>query len=509
MQIRLTILLFAYFILISCCCAQDTKKMTNKFFPDFDVKIPTPAFNKKKGFTKYDEMMSFLDKMVKEHPAAISYEFIGSSQKGKEIPIVYIGDKTNYKTKVAFMGGLHGNEPASSEGMLFLIHNLLKEDSLSHLKENLSIAIIPMANIDGYEKQNRYAANGQDLNRDQTKFTNQESIYIKKAINAFSPDLMVDFHEYKPYRVDFVKFGEYGVTQMFDVMFLYSGNLNVSPSIKKVTEDYILKQAMPVLDQYKLKYHNYVSSKHKNNAVYFNLGSVSPRSSATSYALSNCVSLLMEIRGVGLNRTSFNRRVFTTYLLANSFLNTANTYAEEIQSALEKATDFNDEIVIKYKKEKTGYSLKMIDVYQNELIPVDVTLYNGLKCKPVLTRKRPNYYIIESELSSVVDKLKTLGLSVDTLKYDEFLEIESYKITSLKQSPELFQGFHENIITTELFTTKKIFKKGTYIVPMNQKRSNLAVETLEPEMLSGFLRFNVIDPDDINKIHRYLLNKEL
>ena len=92
---------------------------------------------------------------------------------------------------------------------------------------------------------------------------------------------------------------------MFDVMFLYSGNLNVSPSIKKVTEDYILKQAMPVLDQYKLKYHNYVSSKHKNNAVYFNLGSVSPRSSATSYALSNCVSLLMEIRGVGLNRSSF------------------------------------------------------------------------------------------------------------------------------------------------------------------------------------------------------------
>ena len=258
-----------------------------------------------------------------------------------------------------------------------------------------------------------------------------------------------------------------------------------------------------------MKYHNYVSSKHKNNAVYFNLGSVSPRSSATSYALSNCVSLLMEIRGVGLNRTSFNRRVFTTYLLANSFLNTANTYAEEIQSALEKATDFNDEIVIKYKKEKSGYSLNMIDVYENKLIPVDVTLHNGLKCKPVLTRKRPNYYIIESELSSVVEKLKILGLSVGTLKYDELLEIESYKITSLKKSSELFQGFHENIMTTELVTTKKIFKKGTYVVPMNQKRSNLAVETLEPEMLSGFLRFNVIEPNDINKIHRYLLNKEL
>jgi hypothetical protein len=509
MQIRFTILLITYFNFVSCFSAQDTKKITDKYFPDFDIEIPTPAFNKKKGFTKYDEMMSFLDKMIKEHPSSIYYEFIGASQKGKKIPIVYIGNKIKYKTKVAFMGGLHGNEPASSEGMLFLIHNLLKEDSLKQLKENLNIAIIPMANIDGYEKQSRYAANGQDLNRDQTKFTNQESIYIKKAINKFSPDIMVDFHEYKPYRVDFVKFGEYGVTQMFDVMFLYSGNLNVSPSIRSLTEDYILKHAKPLLDQYDLKHHNYVSSKHKNNAVYFNLGSVSPRSSATSYALSNCVSLLMEIRGVGLNRTSFNRRVFTTYLLANSFLNTSYAYAEEIQLALKKANDFNDEIVIKYKKEKSGYSLNMIDVYENKLFPVDVTLYNGLKCQPVLTRTRPNYYIIEPELSRVVDKLKILGLYVDTLQFDELLEIESYKITSLKQSPELFQGFHENIITTELFTTTKIFKKGTFVVPMNQKRSNLAIETLEPEMLSGFLRFNVIEPNDINKIHRYLLNKEL
>jgi hypothetical protein len=28
-------------------------------------------------------------------------------------------------------------------------------------------------------------------------------------------------------------------------------------------------------------------------------------------------------------------------------------------------------------------------------------------------------------------------------------------------------------------------------------------------MLSGFLRFNVIKPESINKIHRYLQNKQL
>ena len=132
------------------------------------------------------------------------------------------------------MGGLHGNEPASTEGLLFFMYNLLNEDSLKSVLEDVNLSIIPMANIDGFEIQDRYAANGQDLNRDQTKLTNPEMQILKKAINEFDPHVMVDFHEYKPYRVDFVKFGEYGTTSMFDCMFLYTGNLNVCPSIKKL-----------------------------------------------------------------------------------------------------------------------------------------------------------------------------------------------------------------------------------------------------------------------------------
>ena len=217
----------------------------------------------------------------------------------------------------------------------------------------------------------------------------------------------------------------------------------------------------------------------------------------------------MEIRGVGLKRTSFNRRVFTTYLLANSYLNTALKNSNELKLAIKQANHFPEDIIIKYKKQKSGYTLNMIDVYENKLIPINVTLHNGLECSPVIKRKRPNYYIIESELSIVTDKLAILGLDIDTLNYDEMLEVESYKIISSKKSPVLFQGFHENIIKSEIILENKLFKKGTFIVPMNQRRSNLAVETLEPEMLSGFLRFNVIQPESINKIHRYLQNKQL
>ena len=439
LSISIYIFIFSFFGF-----SQDSKKTTAKYFSDFDLEIYSPAFFKKKGFTKYKEMVSFLDTLEIKYPKKVSVKFIGESQNGLKIPMVFLGNASS-EFKVCFMGGLHGNEPASTEGMLFLINNLIKEDSLKYLVDNLNIAIIPMANIDGYQKQNRYASNGQDLNRDQTKFSNPESIFIKKAINKFNPDLMVDFHEYKPYRVDFVNFGEYGTTSMFDCMFLYSGNLNTSELIKETIEDKYIPNVSDKLDYYGLTHHNYISSKHKNNKVYFNLGSVSPRSSATSYALSNTISMLMEVRGVGLNRTSFKRRVFTTYLLANSFLK----------------------------------------------------------------RKRPKYYIIDSSLDIVIDKLEILGLDIDTLKYDELLNVESYKIVSEKKSPILFQGFYPNIVKTSIISEEKLFKKGTFVIPMDQRRSNIAVETLEPEMLSGFLRFNVIKPSDISKIHRYLLNKEL
>jgi hypothetical protein len=151
----------------------------------------------------------------------------------------------------------------------------------------------------------------------------------------------------------------------------------------------------------------------------------------------------------------------------------------------------------------------MIDVYNNDIIDVDIVLNNGLKCENQTTRKRPFYYFIDKDLSIVTDKLKILGLIIDTLKFDELFELESYKIISQKKSSVKFQGFYENIVSTTIVKEQKVLKKGTFVVPMDQRKSNLAVETLEPEMLSGFLRFNVIEPNDIQKIYRYTLNKKL
>ena len=62
---------------------------------------------------------------------------------------------------------------------------------------------------------------------------------------------------------------------------------------------------------------------------------------------------------------------------------------------------YPNDITFIYNKEKSPNKLNMIDVYNHKIIPVDVLLYNGLKCKKEITRKRPNYYIIEKDLNIV------------------------------------------------------------------------------------------------------------
>ena len=73
-------------------------------------------------------MLTYIDEKVQKYPELVSSNFIGESQKGKKIPILYVSKTSDYdikKLRVWMQGGLHGNEPASTESLLYLIHLIL------------------------------------------------------------------------------------------------------------------------------------------------------------------------------------------------------------------------------------------------------------------------------------------------------------------------------------------------------------------------------------------------
>lgn len=174
--------------------AQQPAKVAKKFFADPEMDIHTPWFQKGNVCTTYDEMMSYINNLITRHPETASLSFIGKTQKGVEIPAVRIAGKTrNVKLRVLFLGRVHGDEPGSTESMLYTMDRLLNDPDLAYLLERLEITIIPMVNIDGGSHLERVTANTLDLNRDQSKLATPEAVVLRNFYNQYAPQVVMIF----------------------------------------------------------------------------------------------------------------------------------------------------------------------------------------------------------------------------------------------------------------------------------------------------------------------------
>jgi hypothetical protein len=85
---------------------------------------------------------------------------IGTSVQGRNITAYRFGDGSS---AVVFVGGMHGNEKSSVHTLNSWINQL--EANPGRIPGNRTIVVIPNANPDGFVANNRYNANGVDLNR--------------------------------------------------------------------------------------------------------------------------------------------------------------------------------------------------------------------------------------------------------------------------------------------------------------------------------------------------------
>jgi len=508
-SIILVISVFVFFALQAQPSPQ-SKKITKKFFPDSESLLPvTPALKKKRGYTNYKELISFINDLKESHPSVVSIKYIGESQKGYKIPVIQIKTiSDSEKIKIWMQAGLHGNEPAGTEGLLYYMHSILNNNSYADLLEGVDLLILPMANIDGYLKDNRYAANGLDLNRDQTKLMAPETRLIKKVFCGFNAHVGLDFHEYRPYRKDFAQLSDFGITSAYDTMFLYSGNLNVPENIRNYTNDVFVQNARKLMDFKNFRHREYTSTGKYAGEIHFTQGSSNARSSATNYALNNMISTLFEVRGVGLGKTSFKRRIEITLELALSYTKTAVENTTAIKNEIQKAILDSKPVVVTSKRKVYKDTIKAIDLDTESLIDLDVTIRDALQSSPVLERLKPNAYIIEASQIAILNKLKNLGIEMIPLIEDKLFTVEAYRISSYNEASKVYEKMKLQKVKTEVTTIQKEFPVGTLLISMQQQRSNLLTEVLEPEAPNSFVSFGVLKTklDDTLPIYR-VINK--
>jgi hypothetical protein len=372
---------------------------------------------------------------------------------------------------------------------------LLNDESYSDILENVELAVAPMANIDGYLKNNRYAANGLDLNRDHTKLMAPESVALKKAYAEFNPEVAVDFHEYRPYRRDFARMGDFGLTNMYDAMFLYSGNLNIPENLRTLTDELFVENARKVLDNNNYKHHPYISTRKHYGDIHINQGSISARSSASNNGLTNTISSLIEIRGVGLGKTSFKRRIHASFLIAIAYLKTASENIQLVKDEIQKATNQSNEIVVEYERGTYKDNVKFIDINTAEYVEFEMTIRDAWKAEATLTRSRPKAYIMEASQTELIDKLETLGIEIQYLEDEETYSVEKYVVKSYARKPIRYEKMKLQTVEVELVKEDISFPTGTAVIKMDQRRANLASVILEPEAPNSFVSFGLLETE--------------
>jgi len=111
---------------------------------------------------------------------------IGRDSKQNEIFYCSKMHDNNMPT-LAFVAGLHGNEPAGVYGL----YEFLK--TASNIDKN--IIMIPLMNPHGFEKNIRRNSDGKDLNRQWDKSELKIVNRVKKLMKKINPDFLFSLHE--------------------------------------------------------------------------------------------------------------------------------------------------------------------------------------------------------------------------------------------------------------------------------------------------------------------------
>jgi dipeptidyl-peptidase 4 len=102
-------------------------------------------------------------------------------------------------------------------------------------------------------------------------------------------------------------------------------------------------------------------------------------------------------------------------------------------------------------------------------------------------------YVVPSEDSAVVNRLRLHGIRVDRSDSAWTARGESFVIDSITWNPRIFQGHYETRLQGHWVRGIQSSPEGSFIVATAQPRAALAVYLLEPESDDGFTTWNFFD----------------
>lgn len=471
-------------------------------YPDPDVQFETPAFQKKdRSFTTQEEMMSFLHDIATTG-THVQMEIIGYSLENREIPMLLFatneeGSKEfQAKPTVWLQAMVHGSEPAAGESTLVMAHELA-HGSLGDVLEHINVVIIPRINPDSAYYFDRNSTTNLNGNRDYIQLEMIEIQILHKVYNRFTPEVVIDAHEYGA-MPQYKKMGEEGGLKAEDVLLLAGNNVNIPESIRTKADEWFIEEAFAALNQkgYVCDEYYLVTKPNRDKPRVIE-GGLDGGTGRNAFALKPSFSILVETLGITIGRESFLRRVDCQVTAHASIMRTCAAKASQIKHVITVAKQeitnrAGEEFVVLESKqtEEQGKTVQAVDIASGERIEVDVDYYSSTNAIPIVMRKRPIAYILPPAFSHLVEKIKLLGAHVEQISTGVELNVECY--TVVERNISQLGDRPLSHLHTSISEVTRYFPPGSYVIKGAQQAAYLISLALEPESIDSYFRYNVV-----------------
>ncbi|MFT3845138.1 MAG: M14 family metallopeptidase [Lacibacter sp.] len=489
------------------------------FFSSYS-QLPITRFETSKGkesVTYYEAIAAY--KQLDKLSPFVTMLTMGSTDAGEPLHLVLASsDKTfspkqwQQKNKIVILinNGIHPGEPDGIDASIGLVKDIVAGKKL--LPVNVVLAIIPVYNIGGslnrsvnfridqngpVEKGFRGNSQNLDLNRDFIKSDSKEAKSFAEIFHFVQPDIFIDNH----------------VSNGADYQHVMTLLTTQHNKLGGVMGDYLNKIFEPALfTGMKQKGYDLVpyvnhfgDTPDKGWSEFWD----SPRYSSGYAAAWNVFAFVPETHML----KPYALRVDATYKLMETFIDFASANQKVIkekrqQQQNEQLTrqqfpfgftlNRNQFTEILFKGYEAGRKPSNISgqprLYYDRNKPYEkkINFYNFYK--PEAFIEKPAAYIIPQGWWRITDLLKINKIIMKRLSKDTTIEVEVYRIEDFKSSNRPYEGHHYN---SEVKTSKVIrqlkFRKGDWLIPMNQPGNRFLMEVLEPTAEDSYFAWDFFD----------------
>jgi hypothetical protein len=218
------------------------------------------------------------------------------------------------------------------------------------------------------------------------------------------------------------------------------------------------------------------------------MGSVQANTARNVMGLRNTISLMIETRGVGLERRYLKRRVQTQLTLMTSVLRSAAHRASAVVKVkkyvdtLVRSQACQGEVAIDALPKLTAHTLQLVNPQTGLDEAVPVTWESALMLTDVVNTPRPCGYWLAADQGEIVERLRALGIKVDALSESGFLQTEA---------PPVGPNTFDNGGPAEFEAAQ-----GSYYISLAQPLGNLVVAALDPGAKFGYVSQGLVSGAD-------------